>query len=167
MITALILADGRIEPLAATLAALVPGVAEGLVADAVVIATKDEPEVAAIAEGVGAAHLRVGEGKDVWSGGMALARRDWLLCLDAGDVPVDGWINALERFVAFGGERRIGRLSKSSLRSRAGGVGETLFGASRIRPGHLVHRALLGEAGLRSRVRPARIGARLERPSGF
>ena len=104
MITALIRADGRIEPLAATLAALVPGVAEGLVADAVVIAAKHDAETAAVAEGVGAAHVVSAVDGEAWAAGAALARREWLLCLEAGDVPVDGWINALERFVAFAGE---------------------------------------------------------------
>jgi hypothetical protein len=165
MITALILTDGRLEPLAATLAALVPAVAEGLVADAVVISRHNDAEVAAVADAVGAAHVTVGEGREVWPAGAAVARRDWLLCLEAGDVPVDGWISALERFVAFAGERRIGRLSRRSLHARAAALGENLFGASRARPGHLVHRVLLGDLSLRARARPVRIAARIERPA--
>ena len=49
---------------------------------------------------------------EVWSAGAAAARRDWLLCLEAGDVPGEGWIGAVERFVAFAGEPRVGRLSR-------------------------------------------------------
>jgi hypothetical protein len=167
MITALIVTDGRIEPLAATLAALVPGVAEGLVADAVVIARRDDPEIIAIADAVGAAHVTASEGPQAWSAGAAMARREWLLCLQAGDVPVDGWISALERFVAFAGERRIARLSGRSVNARAAALRERLFGASRIKSGHLVHRALLGKSGLGSRVRPVRIAARIERQADF
>jgi len=53
MITALILTDDGIEPLAATLAALVPAVAAGLVADAVVLDLNAASEIAAVADGVG------------------------------------------------------------------------------------------------------------------
>jgi hypothetical protein len=163
MITALILTDGRVEPLAATLAALVPGVAEGLVADAVVIGRKDDGSVAEIAEGVGAVYVAVDHEAHAWSAGAALARRDWLLCLEAGDVPASGWIPALERFVAFAGERRLGRLPGPS-RLDAAALIESLFGTSRARRGHIVHRTLLDESGLNPRLRPARIAARIERP---
>jgi hypothetical protein len=164
MITALILTDGRIEPLAATLAALVPGVADGLVADAVVISRGDGSEVAAIADGVGAAHVNAAEGEDPWSAGAAVARREWLFCLDAGDVPAGGWIGALERFVGFAGEPRIGRLSGPSRPLDAAALVESLFGTSRARRGHIVHRTLLDKSGLSARVRPVRITARIERP---
>jgi len=59
MITALILTDDGIEPLAATLASLVPAVAAGLVADAVVLDLGAASEIAAVADGVGAAHVRI------------------------------------------------------------------------------------------------------------
>jgi hypothetical protein len=166
MITALILTDGRIAPLAATLAALVPGVAEGLVADAVVIATKGDREIAAIAEGVGAAHLVAAKGDDPWSAAAAVARRDWLLCLEAGDVPAEGWIGAVERFVAFASEPRLGRLSGRSLRAILTGLAEALIGAGGPRAGHVLHRSLLGKRGARRR-RPVRIAARIERPAVF
>jgi hypothetical protein len=165
MITALIRADGRVEPLAATLAALVPGVAEGLVADAVVIAAKHDAETAAVAEGVGAAHVVSAVDGEAWAAGAALARREWLLCLEAGDVPASGWILALERFVAFAGEPRIGQLSGPLRRLDAAALIEALFGVSRARRGLVVHRTLLDRSGLSARLRPVRIGARLERPA--
>jgi hypothetical protein len=165
MITALILTDGRIEPLAATLAALVPGVADGLVADAVVISAADDREVAAIADGVGAAHVIASGGRDPWLLGAEVARREWLLCLEAGDVPAHGWIGALERFVAFAGERRMGRLSGPSRPIDAAALVESLFGTSRARRGHVVHRRLLDQSGLSARLRPIRISARIERPT--
>jgi hypothetical protein len=84
MITALILTEDGIEPLAATLAALVPAVAAGLVADAVVLDLDAASEIAA--DGVGAAHVRVAERRSAWPAGAAVARRDWLFCLAAGDV---------------------------------------------------------------------------------
>ncbi|MFL5214496.1 MAG: hypothetical protein ACJ8DH_11490, partial [Microvirga sp.] len=97
MITALILTDDGIEPLAATLAALVPAVAAGLVADAVVLDLDAASEIAA--DGVGAAHVRVAERRSAWPAGAAVARRDWLFCLAAGDVPQEGWIGAVEAYL--------------------------------------------------------------------
>src|SRR3954463_6205736 len=99
MITALILTKGGIEPLAATLASLVPAVAAGLVADAVVLDLTAEPEIAAVADGVGAAHVRIATGPSAWASGAAVARRDWLFCVAAGDVPQEGWIGGIEAFL--------------------------------------------------------------------
>src|SRR3954454_8304245 len=97
MITALILTDDGIEPLAATLAALVPAVAAGLVADAVVLDLNAASEIAAVADGVGAAHVRIAERRLAFASGAAVARRDWLFSLHAGDVPQEGWIGAPSR----------------------------------------------------------------------
>jgi hypothetical protein len=166
MITVLIRAEKSVEALAATFAALVPGVAEGLVADAVVISTRNSPELAAVADAVGAGHFLAQRGKDPWFGASATARRNWLLCLQAGDVPMEGWIGAIERFVDFEGEPRIGCLSGPTARAGAANFFERCVGATAARPGHLVHRALLGEAGLARRTRPLRVAARLERLPG-
>src|SRR3954471_18529433 len=112
MITALIRSDGALDALALTLAGLVPGVAEGLVADAVVLVGESLDEVSFVAEAVGA-KVVVASGAEAWAAGARVARRDWLLCLEAGDVPVDGWIGALERFVAHQGEgARLGRVRR-------------------------------------------------------
>ncbi|HVL72820.1 MAG TPA: hypothetical protein VM434_13180, partial [Beijerinckiaceae bacterium] len=80
LITALVHARHGPEALAATLAALVPGVAEGLVGDAVVLAA--EPGYAApIAEAAGADFVPLGPADDPWRAGAARARRPWVLCL--------------------------------------------------------------------------------------
>ena len=156
MITALIRADGRIEPLAATLAALVPAVAEGLVADAVVIAaTHGSRRSAAVAEAVGAAHVVFAVDGEAWAAGAALARREWLLCLEAGDVPAAGWIRALERFVAFAGEPRIGRLSGPCGGSMPPRSSRPSSARAARRRGLVVHRTLLDRSGLSARLRPA------------
>jgi hypothetical protein len=161
MITALVLTDGRLEPLAATLAALVPGVAEGLVADAVVLSAADDAAVATVADGVGAAHVRVGPDACGWAAGAAAARRDWLFCLQAGDVPQDGWIGEVEGFLAEAAGPGLGRGRREALLARLSLVPEWLFGTHEVRPGDLVHRALLAGAGLSRRVRPARLNARI------
>lgn len=163
MVTALILSRGGIEPLAVTLAALVPAVADGLVADAVVISPAAEEEAALVADGVGAAHCVLRDGEDPWAGGAALARRDWLICLEAGDVPEAGWMPPVERFVALAPGPRLGRLGRRSAPAAMTAMRETLVGTRRPAPGHVLHRALLGPAGFRQRLRPARIAARIER----
>lgn len=163
MVTALILSRGGVGPLAATLAALVPAVADGVVAGAVVISPAPDEAVAQVADGVGAAHCVPREGEDPWLAGAALARRDWLLCLEAGDVPAEGWMLPVERFVALAAGPRIGLLGGRSAAAAMRGLRETLVGIRRPAPGHVLHRALLGPAGLRQRLRPARIAARVAR----
>ena len=120
MLTAVILAERDPENLAATLGALVPAVVEGLLGDAVVVARLADPAVANIAEIAGAS-LAVAPGDaDPWREGGRLARRDWLLCLRAGDVPADGWMRAVDHFlVASARDRRpLGRFSRARVRSR-------------------------------------------------
>ncbi len=165
MITALILTDDGIEPLAATLAALVPAVAAGLVADAVVLDLNAASEIAAVADGVGAAHVRIAERRSAWAAGAAVARRDWLFCLAAGDVPQEGWIGAIEAFLAGASGPGLGRARRGgALPARAAVLWERLAGARQVRAGDLVHRALVPGPRLPRSLRPARLDARISAP---
>ena len=92
--------EAALEALADTLSALVAGVAAGLVGDAVVIVPAPDPEVATVVEATGATLVVAPAGRDPWRAGAAVARREWVLCLEAGDVPGEGWIRVLDRFVA-------------------------------------------------------------------
>ena len=164
MITALVLVERGVPALAVTLAALVPAVAEGLVADAVVLVRRPDSEVAKVAEGVGARLAEAGE--DPWRSGAALARRDWLLCLEDGDIPLDDWARAIERFLAYGArERPLARLRRrpQPISKRVTRVWEAGFGG-KIRAGDLVHRRLLEGAG---RARPFPLTATIEREPAF
>ena len=166
MITALILADERLEALATTVSALIPAVADGLVADAVVLSREHDPRIARAAEAVGAAFLVVPSGREPWVPGAAGARRDWVLCLGAGDLPSEGWMRAVDRFVALAPpDRRFGRLPRrhSSLLARLRGLA-SLSRRDAIRPGDVIHRSLLAE---RRRPRPITIGAFVERDPAF
>jgi hypothetical protein len=167
MITALIRSDGALDALALTMAALVPGVAEGVLADAVVVMSEPREEVSFVAEAVGA-KVVVASGSGAWSAAAKVARREWLLCLEAGDVPAAGWIGALERFIAVRGDRKaVGRLRRpSGMIELAASAAEALAGTRRVRPGDLVARSLLSGDGFARRERPLRIGARIERPAG-
>jgi hypothetical protein len=125
----------------------------------VVLSWGDDPEVAAVAEGVGAAHAAADRGT-AWSAGARLARRDWLLCLDAGDVPLDGWIGAVAAYLAEARAPALARARRTAWRPRR--ALEALFGAGEVRSGDLVHRSLLTGDGLSRRVRPARLDARIK-----
>src|SRR4051812_6537957 len=97
MITALILAEGPVEDLARTVSALVAGVVEGTIADAIIATPQARDDLASVAEAVGAKIVVCAPGPATWAAGAKLARREWLLFLEAGDVPVEGWQGALER----------------------------------------------------------------------
>lgn len=161
MISVLVRVEHGVEALAVTLSALVPAVADGLVGDAVVLVRRPDDAVARVADAVGAG-IVTAEGHD-WREGARRVRRDWVLCLADGDVPSEGWIRTLDRFIALSPpDRRFGRLARPSrpFRERVLAVVQPRA----IRPGDLVHRALLleGVAG-----RPVRVPAAIERDPVF
>ena len=170
MITGLVLADGGEEELAmtllgTTLGALVPAVVEGLMGDAVVIARQRAPAMGKLVEATGATLVVVSRGGDPWRAGAAAARREWLLCLDAGDMPGEGWIRAVDRFLATAkpGGPRLGRFSPQwrGAASAVIGFAERLGGTRSVRAGDLVRRDWFAADG--GRVRPVRIRAAIRR----
>ena len=158
MITALVRVERGVEALGVTLAALVPAVADGLIADAVVLSRTGDAEIATVADAAGASLVTLAAGAESWdagpwSAGLAVARRDWLLCLDDGDVPAGDWARTVERFLASGGSRhQLARMRRrpQALGLRAVSIWERRFGTRRARAGDLVHRRFLS-AGLRER----------------
>jgi hypothetical protein len=167
MITALVRVEGGVEALAVTLSALVSAVAEGLVADAVVLTAREDPAIARVADALGAGIVVLERDHDPWAAGARLAKRDWVLCLDAGDVPSGGWIRAVEHFLALSPpERRLGRFPR-----RAGSLREALLwrwrslAGPRVQAGDVVRREVL-LAGAKP-GRPARIPAAIERDPVF
>ncbi|WP_230530647.1 hypothetical protein [Microvirga roseola] len=166
MLTVLIRVKQGPEALAVTLSALVPAVAAGLVGDAVVLAAKPDDVVTQVADAAGAT-LIVTEDPS-WRPGAQAARRDWLLCLDDGDIPQEGWIRVLERFVGLGKpEKGLARLRRhrSGLLEAALGAVMGLIPQSSVRAGDLVHRrVLLDEVKARA---PVRLSATIERDPVF
>ncbi len=96
--------------------------------------------------------------------GARAARRDWLLCLDDGDIPQEGWIRVLDRFVVHSRPEQ----GHARLRRRRAGVARALtnlFADVKVRAGDLVHRrVLLNE--VRARM-PVRLSATIERDHVF
>lgn len=104
MLTAIIRSNGRYEPLAATLAALIAAVSEGIVGHAVVVAPADDADKAKLAEETGADFV-VASPSDCWSAGAVAARGQWLLLLDAGDIPDEDWARRAERHLLLASRR--------------------------------------------------------------
>ncbi|HZH51418.1 MAG TPA: hypothetical protein VEZ16_05995 [Microvirga sp.] len=165
MISVLIRVSHGPEALAATLSSLVPAVAAGLIGDAVILARDPDETLARVADAAGAT-LIVGD--DSWLRGAEAARRDWLLCLEDGDIPQEGWIRVLDRFVSLGrSERGIARLRRQRIGFLRNGLDalRRLAGHSSIRAGDLVHRRVLTEGA--KAQRPVRLPALIERDPAF
>lgn len=162
MITVLVRVTHGPEALAATLGALVPAVAAGLVGDAVILARAPDEILAKVADAAGAS-LVAGE-EASWTEGARIARRDWLLCLDDGDIPQEGWIRVLDRFVALAQpERGLARLRRHPI--GMAGLMRRAFSRRSVQAGDLVHRrVLLG--GVRPRP-PVRLSATIGRDPVF
>ncbi len=102
-----------------------------------------------------------------WRHGAGAARKDWILCLDDGDIPQEGWIRVLDRFITLGArDRHLGRLRRpGGIVRRASDAARRLFGESGVRAGDLVHaRALLDEVKIRH---PVHLPASVERDPAF
>lgn len=96
MLTAVIRSDGSQQALAATLAMLIPAVAEGFLGHAVLVDTVGSPETERAADATGARYLRASHAQ-AWQDAAAHARGDRLVLFDAGDVPQAHWVQAVER----------------------------------------------------------------------
>lgn len=96
MITAVIRANRDAEALAATLSVLIPAVARGVIGHAVVIDDGDDAAIARLADETGASYVRA-QNCEAWSSGAAQARGDWVILLEAGDLPEPSWTPSIER----------------------------------------------------------------------
>jgi len=162
MITVLVRVTHGPEALAATLSALVPAVAEGLVGDAVILSDRQDDTLAMVADAAGATLIVAKD--DAWMEGAKAARRDWLLCLDDGDIPQEGWIRVLDRFVALSRPDQ----TRARMRRQRAGFFKALtgfFARSSVQGGDLVHRRVLMNE-IRARM-PVRLSATIERDPVF
>jgi hypothetical protein len=152
MLTAIILAGNDVEALEATLASLVPAVAEGVVRDAVVIDCSMGEGVRSLADAAGTryAPAEAGDaGSTSWRRGADLARGAWLFLLAAGDVPERGWAVEAERFVMSAGHSDTASSRAARFRREASGFRERLYRLARrwpsrpvIEPGLIVPRTV-------------------------
>ncbi|KAB1075202.1 hypothetical protein [Methylobacterium planeticum] len=156
-----------IDRLADTLSALVSGVAAGLIGDAVIVAGTACEAIDTVAEATGAAVVVRPRGVSPWVAGAKVARRDWVLCLEAGDVPAEGWIRSIDRFVGtVRPDVALARLRRphAGLPQRLAAKGERVIGVATARPGDLVRRdRLMAGPAFSPRLKPRPLLARLER----
>lgn len=96
MITAVIRANRDAEALAATLSVLIPAVAKGVIGHAVVVDDGDDAAIARLADETGASYVKAKNG-EAWTSGVAQARGDWVILLEAGDLPEPQWTPSIER----------------------------------------------------------------------
>ncbi|WP_411902711.1 hypothetical protein [Methylorubrum thiocyanatum] len=159
--------SAAIECLADTLSALVAGVAAGLVGDAVIVTAEACPALETVAEGSGATLVVCPPGANPWGAGAKTARREWLLCLEPGDIPAEGWIRSLDRFVGTARpDIALGRMRRAhaALPDRIAARGERVVGARGPRAGDVVRRAhLLAGLPFSPRLTVRMLSVRLDR----
>lgn len=104
MLTAIIRSNGDYEPLAATLTVLIAAVSEGFVGHAVVVAPAQNSEIDLLVDATGAS-FAVAPAGAAWVEGAKAARGDWLLLLEAGDLPDLQWTRSVERHLLVASQR--------------------------------------------------------------
>ncbi|WP_293813274.1 hypothetical protein [uncultured Bosea sp.] len=161
MLTAVIRSDGSQQALAATLAVLIPAVAEGFLGHAVLVDTVGASETERAADATGARYLRASR-EQAWQEGAAQARGDRLVLFESGDVPQAHWVQAVERhlLVAAGEPALIAsRGVVASLRERiAFSIGGRPLGAGLVMPRTMALAGRLDRAPVRLPVLRERAG---------
>ncbi|MBX2854569.1 MAG: TIGR04283 family arsenosugar biosynthesis glycosyltransferase [Rhodobacteraceae bacterium] len=97
------------DRLGPTLAALMPGVVEGVIQELILSDGGSEDEIVAVAEGVGAEFVLGPPGRGgQLRRGAAAARGDWLIFLHADTALAPGWEAVVARHIAEVGAERAG-----------------------------------------------------------
>ena len=112
MISIVIPTQGNEAETVATLVALVPGSAAGMVRDVVLVDRGGAGNIARVADVAGCRFLKFnGSRADAVAAGVKLTRGTWLMFLHAGAVLESGWIDETAQFiesVGVSGRRRAG-----------------------------------------------------------
>ncbi|RYE35319.1 MAG: hypothetical protein EOP23_00855 [Hyphomicrobiales bacterium] len=157
----MIRSNGSQQALAATLAVLIPAVAEGFLGHAVLVDTLGAAETERAADATGARYLRATHER-AWQDAAAKARGDRLVLFDAGDVPQGHWVQAVERhlLVAAGTAALIPlRGAAASLRERfAFAIGGRELAAGLVMPRAMALTGRLDRAPVRLPVLRERAG---------
>ena len=112
MLSVIIPTDGVEQPAVATLAALVPGAAAGVIREVLLVDRAGTDVIERVADVAGCGYLTsTGSRAAAMAAGAKAARSPWLMFLHAGAVLDNGWIEETQQFI-----QRIG----ASDRPRAG-----------------------------------------------
>lgn len=100
MISIVIACETEDRPVMATLAALVPGAAAGLIRDAILVDRTGSEAIARVADVAGCELLRFsGSHAGALTAGVKAAGAPWLLFLPPGAIPEAGWVEECARFI--------------------------------------------------------------------
>src|SRR5665213_4059912 len=112
MLSVIIPTDGIEQPAVATLAALVPGAAAGLIREVLLVDRSGTGVIERVADVAGCRFLRFeGTHAAALAAGARQARSSWLMFLHAGAVLDSGWIDETAQFiqrVSISGQPRAG-----------------------------------------------------------
>jgi len=147
MISIVIPTQGNEAETVATLAALVPGSAAGMVRDVVLVDRGGGGGIARIADLAGCRFLTCeGSRADAIAAGVKLTRGSWLMFLHAGAVLESGWIDETAQLiesVGVSGRRRAGVFRYARSPYAGGSIGSTMRQISSIVAGPSVSQGLL------------------------
>src|ERR1700749_2942665 len=100
MLSVIIPTEGEEQPAVATLAALVPGAAAGVVREGLLVDRADSSTIERVADAAGCRYLAFkGTRAAALAAGARQARGPWLMFLHAGAVLDSGWIEEATQFV--------------------------------------------------------------------
>jgi hypothetical protein len=100
MLSVIIRTEGVEQPAVATLAALVPGAASGLIREVLLVDSADDGVMERVADVAGCRYLHiVGSRAAALAAGAEQARSPWLMFLRPGAVLDAGWIDEAARFI--------------------------------------------------------------------
>jgi hypothetical protein len=112
MLSVIIPTDGSEQTVVATLAALVPGAAAGIIREVLLVDSSGSDTIERVADVAGCNFLAVqGSRADALAAGARQARSEWLMFLHPGAVLDNGWIDETSQFiqsVAMSGRPRAG-----------------------------------------------------------
>ncbi|MCT8266970.1 glycosyl transferase [Afifella sp. JA880] len=139
MITVLLSAPNDAQHLARSLTALVPAAVEGLVRDAYVVGARNDEEIEAVADAAGAELI----GREALTEAITASRGEWLLLMEGGARPLDGWMTAVREWMEEPG--------RGPASFTLAGKRKTLFGflerEEPLRRGVLMRKADMAAAG--------------------
>src|SRR6478752_9989683 len=100
MLSVIIPTEGIEQPTVATLAALVPGAAAGVIREVLLVDRSDNGVIERVADVAGCRFLRFeGSRAAALAAGARQARSPWLMFLHAGAVLDHGWIEETSQFI--------------------------------------------------------------------
>jgi len=100
MVSVIIPTRGQEAPVVATLAALVPGAAAGVIKEVLLVDQAESDTIARVADVAGCTFLNVrGSRAQALAAGARQARSEWLMFLHPGAVLDQGWIDETAQFI--------------------------------------------------------------------